>query len=144
MQNENKSFSEKFRGKELWKTINICIFFGAYTSLFIVPLFFPEFTVTLFVILAFVAISYIAIQQAVFRKMELENAGRRVLSGFVDQEKELGEEVEIAIKTTHTPSEKKDTPLIDKLALDKYMEENYKHFDIFNQNEKTNKNLKVI
>ena len=111
--------SDRFKGKELWKTINICFFFGAYTSMFIIPLFFPDLIVTLFIILAFLAISYIAIQQAIFRKMELKNAGRRVLSGWIDEEEDLGEEYEIPIKKI-TPFNRLSED--DKKAVDAFME----------------------
>ena len=110
--------SERFKGKELWKTINICFFFGAYTSMFIIPLFFPDLIVTLFIVLAFLAISYIALQQAIFRKMELKNAGRRVLSGWMDQEMDLGEEYEIPIKKI-TPFNRLSEE--DKKAVDAFM-----------------------
>ena len=110
--------SDRFKGKELWKTINICFFFGAYTSMFIIPLFFPDLIVTLFIVLAFLAISYIALQQAIFRKMELKNAGRRVLSGWMDQEMDLGEEYEIPIKKI-TPFNRLSEE--DKKAVDAFM-----------------------
>ena len=47
--------------------------------------------------LAFIAVSYVAVQQAIFRKMELKNAGRKVLAGWLDEESKLGEEYEIPL-----------------------------------------------
>ncbi len=94
------SVDNRFKGKELWKIFNMIFFFVVYISLFIIPLFFPDFIIILFIVLGFLAIFYIILKKIVFKRMEKKskNKGRRVLSGWMDQEMDLGEEYEIPIK----------------------------------------------
>ena len=110
--------TEKFTGKEFWRTLNFIIFFVMYALMFIVPLFFPDYIWTITIIMVFLIMLYITIQQFVYRKMERKNAGRRVLYGWIDEEEDMGEEYEIPIKKI-SPFDRLSES--DQKAVDEFM-----------------------
>lgn len=99
---QKKSLSERFQGKEFWRTLNLTLIFIMYGVFIVVPIFFPDQIFTVVIIAVFILLAYFAIQQSVYRKMEQKNAGRRVLTGWIDEEEELGEEYEIPIKKIYS------------------------------------------
>lgn len=117
--NEKKNLSEKFKGKELWRTMNLAIVFLIYGAVIIVPLMFPQHMVSVLTIAAFILISYFAVQQKVYRKMEGKNSGRRVLTGWIDQEPDRGDEYEIPIAKV-TPFSR--LSISDQQGVDEFIE----------------------
>ena len=118
----NKSkirFTERFKGKEFWRTLNLTLIFIMYGIFIVVPIFFPDQILTVVVIAVFILLLYFAIQQSVYRKMEQKNAGRRVITGWIDEEQELGEEYEIPIKKISTFDR---LSAADQAAVDDFIE----------------------
>jgi len=90
--------NERFKGKELWRNINLIIVFVLYTVFFIVPIFFPELIWVVGLIIVFSIAVYIGVQQYYYRKIEGRYAGTRVLAGWIDTEGNGLEEYEIQIE----------------------------------------------
>jgi Ca2+/Na+ antiporter len=96
------NINEKFRGKEFWNTMNLVLFMVWYVFIFIFALALREYFLYFIIISAIFFLLYAYIKKSIVSKKQLEGAGKRVLYGWVDEEEDLGEEVEMIIKSINT------------------------------------------
>jgi len=105
---------ENWKGKALLDKIELFSFFLFYTIIIVVPFIIGarsggqvgiQVIIWIFVGLAFYVVIFVAIQQYVYRMIADQYNGIPVMSGWMDQEEDLGEEYEFRIEKI-TPFER--------------------------------------
>lgn len=112
---------DKWKGKQLWEKIELFSIFGIYAIILFSFQLIKTMGTTVFVFIIMGVIFYgvllFGIKERLYRLMSDKNAGRRVITGWIDEEEDLGEEFEFPVKSIHPF---KSLPEMEKEAIAKF------------------------